>query len=220
MIVTVDQESIPPRVVIQTTEDAVYRTIGTDTIRVRGVAVEGVIYDHELPQAAEATYTDGLETSGVVVMPDVGVWLVHLGNPDLSVRVDIATHPSWGRPAQRSVLEIPEGGAIAVSFARAKARGTFSVNVYDEARMAALLADGSTLFLSTPPYAGLGPAYVSIGDAGWNRVAPHWYETERLLDLPYIEVNRPTFVPSSTVTIGSLNGTIGSLVGTIADLGG
>lgn len=219
MLVTVEQDANPPRVRIETTEPDVYRTIGTDTVRVRGVVEAGTVYDYELPQSMDATYSDGLEVSDPVQMPDVGCWLIHPGDPSLSLLVDFATHPSWTRPAVTSTLDIPGGGTSAATFKRGSARGTFSLNVYDEGPMVDLLADGSVLFLSTPLYA-LGSVYVALGDAGWNRSVNYWPEGERVLSLPYVEVDRPAFVASSTVTIGSLTGTIGSLSGTIADLGG
>ena len=223
MIVTVEQDSYPPRVRIDTTAEAVYRTIGTETVQVRGEVVDGVIYDYELPQAVDATYSDGLATSDPVQMPNVGNWLIHPGAPDpVPVRALRGALVVDDTGSVSSILDIPGGATFAVSFPRSADRGGFRLNVAEgqEQPMRDLLADGSVLFLSTPPTLGLGPCYLSLGDAQWQRRQNWAGDLARLLDLPYVEVDRPTYVVSSTVTIGTLTGTIGSLSGTIGDLGG
>lgn len=211
--VTVEADYSPPRIRIDTDQASVWRVQGGRTTLVRGGVVAGTAYDYECPQETPVTFTDGVSTSPLVALPDCGDWLVHLSAPERSQQLVIREHPEWTKPAIRDVIDIPastasgEGRTIAVSFGRNAARGDLTLNTYtpdDEAGMQALLADGSLLFLSTPEETGIGPCYVSLGDARWARRMNYTGDKGRIVALPYVEVERPEMVVETSLTWSQL----------------
>ena len=227
MIVTVEQDASVPRVKIETASTDVYRTIGPTTVRVRGVVEAGVIYDYELPQATEATYVDGFEVSDPVQMPDVGCWLIPPGSPEDGCRVTFTNEGLSNIAPVRDVatIDIPgRDGSFSVDFGRRGRRG--SIGFYVQGpwvdRAERCLSAGTPHFLSRPP--SVWPLlhvsdYVAITEESPTPIgqgaAARW-----VYEVSFIPTDRPTYVVSSTVTIGTLTGTIGSLSGTIGDLGG
>lgn len=199
MIVTVEADHAPPRIRIDTTAAAVTRTAGGVTTPVRGLVVGGTIYDYEAPQETSLVYNDGLTTSAPVELPALGVWLVHLTQPDLSRQIEITAHPEWVHAANQAGVSIPgRARPIVVSFGpRSDVTTSFTVRTEtgdDEAALLALLADQSILFVSTHDGHGLGPAYLSVGDVRWSRMINYCGNTVRYVELPVVAVDRPMFV--------------------------
>ena len=63
------------------------------------------------------------------------------------------------------------------------------------------------LWLSThAEVADLGPAYVTIGEAQWERRQNWSGDPSRIATLPYVEVARPVFVRSTRLTWDDLAG--------------
>lgn len=217
--VTVEPDNAPPRVRVDTTGEQVWRMQGGSLVEVRGTVSGGVIYDYECPQETPVRYTTGPETSGLVELPACGDWLVHLADPDLSQQVTLREHPEWTRPAIRDVVDIPassatgEGRTVAVSFGRGSRRGDVSFNTYTregEVALDALLSDGTILFLSTHLEVGFGPAYLTLGDVSWRRVATNLNEG-RVASVSYVEVDRPAVIVGTSLTWAQLGPTWASL---------
>jgi hypothetical protein len=225
VIATVHADASPPRVTISgvTGDVPVTRMVNGVPTLVRGVSVGGVIDDYECPQETPVTYSaTGVTVTSVVELPNVGDWLVHLGQPDLSVLLDFGSHDGWDAPPRVSVVDVPGGPTVAVTMERASARGTFTLNTYErdeETALRALLADGSPLFLSTHFEVGFGPCYLAVTDVAWERFTNYVGDQSRVVSLAYVEVARPAAITSRTFTIDNLVGTINSLTGVIDQLG-
>lgn len=222
MIVTVQPDADAPRVKIETTATTVTRVEGTTRTVVRGVVTAGVIYDYEVPQETPVAYDDGLTVSGLVEMPALGLWLVHLGDPALSRRMTLSSHDQWVSPSQSSTVDVPGGDTYAVTFTRPSDSGQLTVKLWsrqDVEDFKALVADGSVLFMPAPYDLDLGPGYVALGDVSWVRVGQRAASQYRFASFPIRFVRRPEVVNSTTSTIDSLSGTIDSLTGTIDSLG-
>lgn len=227
MIVTVERDAVAPRVSIATSGTDVYRVQDGVRTKVRGLVVDGFIYDYELPQNTPVTYEAAEPGSGTVVsplveMPDLGVWLIHLGDPSLSQRLTVASHDGWGSQSFSAAVDVPGGDAYAVTFGRGTDTGAFRVKLWareDVDGFRALVADGSVLFMSAPYNFGTGSGYVALGDVVLERVGQYYGSQARYASFPYKFVRRPEVVMSMTATIDSLTGTINSLTGTIDSLG-
>ena len=225
VVAVVEIDATPPRVRLTVSPGArIDRVVSGVATPVRGVADgAGVLFDYECPQETSVTYTDGLAESDEVEIPNVGEWLIHLGRPELSQQVVFARLPGEDAPSNAATLDIPGGGTIAATFPRSSNRGQFVLNTYtleEKAALSALLADGSTLFLSTHADVDFGPCYLALGDASWQRRLLGIADKGRRVTLPYVEVQRPAQTAASYVAIDDLTGSIDSLSGTIDSLGG
>lgn len=222
IVATVEPDAVAPRVQIVTTGLDVYRVQGGVSTRVRGGVVGGVIYDYECPQETPVTYVTGAEVAGPVEMPDIGLWLIHPGTPELSRRVVLSAHDGWVTPAMSSSVDVPGGDTFAVSFPRSSDVGSLLVKLWtreDVDDFRALVADGGALFLSAPYDLGIGCGYVLLGDVSWARVGQRSGSQMRFVSFPFRFVRRPEVIASTSVTIDGLTGTIDSLTGTIDTLG-
>lgn len=210
----VEADANPPRVRITTDQETVTRDAGDGPVAVRGVVMAGVIYDYECPQEVPVTYAAGAATVAVE-MPNVGDWLVHLTQPELSQRITFGEHPDWTSPLALSAVDIPGRGTVSVSFGpRTGDRGGFTAKTYtvDEYRgLRELLVDGSVLFLSTHLEVGFGPAYLAVGDVQWNRTQNMSADQSRIAAIPYFEVERPEWVANDGLTWADLGTTWGAL---------
>ncbi len=183
-------------------------------IKVRGVpGDDNTLLDWEAPQQTSLTYTvtdsAGPATSDGVELPHCGDWLVHLADPDLSVRVELDAHPDWVDPSSVSVVDIPgrtdERGrpvAVAVGFdVRSSERGSLGIvaeNRDAEVALRALLRDSTTLWLSSHyDLSATLPAYVALGEARWSRRINYSGDYSRRLQVSYTVVDRPDALPAS-----------------------
>ena len=168
-----------------------------------GVWGGGVILDYECPQETPVTYTFGLGieevTSALVEMPDVGVWLIPAGRPELAAPLLVQTYPVWGRSAQSWEAVIPgrPNSVVVSSPARSSRRGSMTVMVQDRDEFATLdacLEVTGPMLLSSPAahYPLEARAlWVVIGDVTEEPVEgdPLW-----ILTLPLTRVDRPVVV--------------------------
>jgi hypothetical protein len=172
MNVTVEQWATPPRVRIDTTATSVSRVEDGVPIPVRGDVVGGVIYDYECPQETPVAYTDGTATISAE-MPDVGVWIIPPGRPELAAQMPVnqGGFSGWSRAAVSSSLTIPgRTNPITKSFSRSGRTGKITglvLSADDFATLSACLDVAGPMFLSFPssqwPAFGL-VSWVTIGD--------------------------------------------------------
>lgn len=233
MIVTVEPDAVAPRIRIESTFPQLWRVTpdGAYTV-VRGVPDAGVLYDYECPQETPVSYSSmssrvlplpaGHEESTPVELPEMGLWLVHPGAPDLSRRVTLSSHDGWVTPSASSTVDIPGGDTFAVTFRRGSDAGSLLVKLWNRTDVddfRALVGDGSVLFLSAPHDLGIGSGFVCLGDVSWTRVGQRTDSQHRFASFSFRFVRRPAVLASTAATIDALTGTIDSLTGTIDSLG-
>jgi len=212
---TVTPGTTPPSVTIVTTWDGgfapnmgpVERVQDGVSTPVRGTEglvtwVDLTILDYECPQETPVTYTFAGATSPAVEMPDVGVWLIPAGRPELAAQLVVQTYPSWARPVQAWGVDIPgrPNPVVVSSTKRSSRRGSIDViireNLTDYATLDACLEVTGPMLLSSPARhhpLEVRALWVVIGDVDEESFGPSsamWW----VFTLPLIRVDRPEVV--------------------------
>jgi len=199
---TVTSGTTPPSITLVASGGVgvVQRIQGGVATPVRGTdaAFAGTVLDYEVPQEVSVTYTFAGATSPARTLPDVGVWMVPVGRPELAVQITVAIHDSWDTPAGQDIARTPgRKFPLVVSWgARGGAAGKFEIILADytaEVALIAALADQAIIWLSSHARHGLG-GYMSIGDVGWSRQLSYSRDEARRVALPYVMVDRPEVV--------------------------
>jgi hypothetical protein len=160
------------------------------------------LYDYEVPYGTAVTYSiaEGSAPTTTATLDVVGVWLVHLGTPTLSVPlqfrrgsfksedwdIDQGVFPILGRAAPMVIT----GGA------RSAPKSSFVVAVSQPEQLAALrniLADGAPLLLNCSPNMGYGirTDYIAVGAVNVARTWEQIAYPERNVTLNYQVIARP-----------------------------
>lgn len=157
------------------------------------------VRDLEVPLGVEVTYTvttvaGASDTSlPVTVDGDGSDWLIHLGQPSLSMKVTVASYPETMRGTRVSVLPII-GATLPVSQSDKPlgADGPLTIitsGAAERNNLGALLADGSPLLFQTPKNEGVGNRYISVVGIKTRRPSPLATEQTRYTTLDTVEVN-------------------------------
>lgn len=158
----------------------------------------GLVYDYELPRDTAVTYrtTDGAVTSSVSLDSNGQVWLVHPGQPSLSMAVHVVSLPAKRRDMGTVTYEpVGRSGAVSVSVGLSQAwSGTLTLATVstDEYRgMLDLIGDGQPLLFAPPPTMD-DTAYVAVvGSPDEQRVTDLPADDTRLWSLDVVRVGRP-----------------------------
>ena len=196
MIVTVQPNASPPRIKIETTELTVTRTIGGVVTPVRGESVAGVIFDYEAPQEVPVTYSDGINDE-IVVMPNVGNWLIHLTKPELSCPIEVEVDDAIESPSTVKTLPLLSRAPHTVATGRNTFSSGLSVHTFDLDEVEALhelLKDESVLWVSTHASHGWGPFYARVLDVSTARFMAWCESPRRVVSLPILLQDRPVQV--------------------------
>lgn len=228
---TVTPYTTPPSVTLVCSGGvgAVQRVQGGVSTPVRGTedpAWVGTVLDYECPQETVVAYVFAGATSPAVMMPDVGVWMIPAGRPELAVQLAVKDYPSWSRPARMSITEVPgrPNDVVVSQVKRSSRRGSMTVQVRsltDYATLDACLEITGAMLLSSPARhypLELRALWVVVGDVDEAFVGvqdvPLW-----ILTLPLLRQDRPEVVDNPAGhTINDLVGPISGLVGTIGTL--
>lgn len=194
------------------------------TVQVRqGLAVVLIagsvtIYDYEAPFDLAVSYfvVDGATTafSRAVTEPSEGVsWLIHPGQPELSVPLAVLEWPTWKRPIDRGVFApIGRANRVVVSQRRQSVEGDlvlYTATAPQSQAMESVLADGTTLLLKGTDTEGAGTRYVAVGD-----VAQQPTEVDlrqfTVWTLPLIEVDGPAGGALAPATYSDASATFSS----------
>jgi hypothetical protein len=230
---TVEASNVPPRIKLVATDTGTPAFVTTTILRnnpdgsqvpVRtatggGATLTGgtvTVYDYDPPFGQPVTYTS-LETPANVTTPvtlDASwVWLIHPGIPSLSIPVDFRAgsfaEETW--TASQAVFW-PMGRSTPVVIgdgSRKSAQSSMTValpTLNDLAKLRALLADGSPLFLNVPPSLGLGidTTYIAPQDVKVRRISTIGTDQNRDVEIPYLVVARPAGGSQSTRTFADL----------------
>lgn len=161
----------------------------------------GLVYDYEAPFGSPVSYST-LESPSTVadaVTVDVDeVWLIHIGVPDLSMPITVASFGSRTRRVVQSVFR-PLGGEFPVVHtdgARKAPDSVLDVRTETESERASLEAvtwDAGVLLLNVPAGLGWGvpTCYIAVGDMEESRLYDYAAEPRRYVSLPYQVVDRP-----------------------------
>lgn len=181
------------------------------------VAGQWIGDDYEAPLDAsfyyQATSTDApgvTLTSPLYSLSSQGdTWLKHPGRPAMNMRLTIRRGPDWEREAVQGLFPVlGRSRPVAVGMVRGSRTGDLEVGTATETQRSALLgllADGDTLFLSTPAGYGVGSMYVSVGSVTEARVTGYGKAEERIFTLPLTEVDRP---PGGALAVGNTWGDV------------
>lgn len=161
----------------------------------------GLIYDYEAPFGSPVTFST-VESPGIVsaavAVNSTRVWLIHVGVPELSTPVTVASLGPRTYAARRGVF-YPMGRATPVvqtDGSRKSAEWTLSVytaTLEERAAIEDLCSDAGVLLLNVPADKGWGvnAEYVAVGDLTENRVSRFAGEPSRTWELPLTVVDAP-----------------------------
>lgn len=131
------------------------------------------VHDYEATQSTELDYMVSDEDGRVVASTRIttplwGTWLKSPGRPYRNLRVFYGTDEPMGYPARRVVIDVQDS-AQRIVFAQRRAGVQSTVRLItrteqDAADLLALVSDGTTLMLDTPPTWGVPLRYISVGD--------------------------------------------------------
>lgn len=203
----------PPRVVVSTSLPGQPTRTYTDPVTgeyvvepVRLSAGGGTVWtDYEVPQGVPVTYeTPSGVTDPVVVREVEGLWIIHPVRPELSVLV---THKAQDDPETHSLdfqsisvgrtdfmgRDVPVTSASTTRSVPAGKMTVQTEDVWGKARMEALLASGTPLFLSA--HRGHGnPRWVRFSTVQSSRLVQFCGDGRYLWELPFVTDKRPSAV--------------------------
>lgn len=189
----------------------VYRILDGVATRVRGASPSpdpsGIqtVYDYEAPLDVPVSYRvttpwlafAGLTSNTVTLASSGSSWLSHPGNASLAMSVSILVQPSKTYGIDRGVF-LPIGRRYPVVVtggprrAAAASLGVFIETLAELTALRAILADGSPILLRTPAGYGWDPlTWMAVGDVDENPWSDKGYNAERLIELPFIQVDAP-----------------------------
>jgi len=165
-----------------------------------GVAL---VYDYEAPLGSAVSYStvqSPATVSAQVTLREAEdrVWLVHVGVPELSMPIRVASLGNRTRRVTQSVLR-PSGSEFPVvqtDGARKAPEGVIEVrtdSLAEMARLEALTWDSGVLLLNVPVALGWGVStcYIAVGDIEESRMVEYAAEPGRYFNFPYLVVDRP-----------------------------
>jgi hypothetical protein len=186
------------------------RTATGDPLPMTGGA--GLLYDYEAPFGQAVFYSsleDTATVTGSVTVSETRVWLVHPGVPALSTPIELgvgsASEEEWSvqqgvfwAMGRETPLVFTDGGRKAPSSSLSVLTDTAT----DFQALKSILSDASPLLLNVPTTLGLGldTDYISIGAVHPRRPSDIGTDTLRVLELPYMVVNRPAGGSQATRT--------------------
>lgn len=219
---TVELSHNPPRVLltIDTTGYvgdtlAIYRVEGSESTIVRDsettpdiADVTWIGYDYEAPYGTAVTYqvvvfasgaSVASATSSTTTVNETSAWLVHPGDPSLSVELlGLRQIGARKRQITQSVQRVlGRADPVVTADARSGVESSLSIGTSTLAQSSALadlIADGTPLLLNIPASLLWGVTYewVALGDAEEARVVPQvGARPHRLHTIPYFVVSRP-----------------------------
>lgn len=167
-----------------------------------------VIEDYEAPLLVPVTYRVELidPVSGLVSTRLAGpvtvehadpneAWLKDPSNPQRNLKVMVKTPPNWARPVEQGVYRVAgRRNAVVQSDVRGGLEGDLVIwSRSDEERRALhwLLDPGRVILWQAAPGVGVDDMYVSVAQAGENRVGGPAMEPWREWTLPLTEVDMP-----------------------------
>lgn len=169
----------------------------------------GPFADQEAPQGVAVTYRaypagapGSAVTSGSVTLPATGEYLIHPGQPSMSMQVKVIDDIEWTEGIDADAVQPDAKNPIITWGTRQSRAGQLRIRLIGSAQTAAfraLLASSPVLMLSTWEYQ-VRTGWFFLGAATWtprsaNPSVEQWWVT-----MPAREVTRPTVVSSGQVT--------------------
>lgn len=168
------------------------------------------IEDYEAPLEAPVSYQAEVRSPGATTVREYHntevvrlthddanmVWLKDVLEPQRNLAVVAKTPPSWSRSVEQGEFRVRgRRNTVVLSDVRAGLQGELEVITRDDGErqhLHWLLNTGHALLFQAAPGMGVDDMYVSVGEAGENRVVSYAREPWRTWSLPLTEVDRPT----------------------------
>lgn len=163
-------------------------------------ATAKTIYDYEAPFDGAVSYyvvDSGVRAdSAAVTLTSGGIpWLVHPGQPELSVSLGVMEWPKWTYPIPQGVFSpIGRKFRVVIGSRRQAPEGAlvvFTLNGPAQQAMSAILADGVALLLKGTSAENEPTRWVSVGAAGQESLEVN-REEFTVWTLPLIAVDAPS----------------------------
>lgn len=201
MQVQVSPSSVPPRITITTDAESVERVHPDGsrfTVRPHHKDADGTFVDYEAPQCVPVTYDDGT-VSGEVEMPDVGMWLIPVTEPQKAAPMVVAKDgaKAWDFAETRAALDIPGGRPFVVSTkspARSTSVALWSLTASEWDRLSAALTTNGGFFVSVSPrfWPWRGVTYVDVSEVAASPTGNDPYGEELWgVEFTVTEIDRP-----------------------------